>query len=53
MLIPWEVMTSQRGVGNKIYWKLTNIALVIQTIHERIIKEERFHMQIHYLGHLL
>jgi hypothetical protein len=44
MIIPWGVMTSRRGsIVDKIYWKLTNIALVIDAIHERLIKEERIH----------
>ena len=38
-------MTShKRRVIDKICWKITNIALVIEAIHERIIKEEEFHI---------
>jgi hypothetical protein len=45
MLIPWGVMTSQvKSIMNKIYWDLENIALVMDAIHERIVKEERFHI---------
>ena len=45
MLIPWGVMTSHiRSIIGKIHWKLANIALVIDAIHERIIREEIFHI---------
>ena len=45
MLITWKVMTShRRNIIDKIYWRLTNIALVIDAIHERLVKEDRFHI---------
>ena len=45
MLIPWGVITSHiSGMMNKICWHLTNIALVIDAIHEKVIKEERSHI---------
>ena len=45
MLIPWGVITSHvRSMMNKIYWDLTNVALVIDAIHEKVIKEERSHI---------
>jgi hypothetical protein len=45
MLIPWGVMTShKRSIIDKTCWKLTNIAMVIVAIHEKVIKEERSHI---------
>ena len=45
MLIPWGVMTlHKKSIVDKIYWKLTNIALVIDAIHEKVIKKERSHI---------
>ena len=39
MLILWKVMTlHKKSISGKIYWKLTNIALVNDAIHERINK---------------
>ena len=54
MLIPWGVMTSHRkSMIDKSCWELTNIVLVIDTIHANYDRGEEIHMQIHYLGHLL
>ena len=45
MLIPCGVMTShKRSIIDETCWKLTNIALVIVAIHEKVIKEERSHI---------
>jgi hypothetical protein len=45
MLITWGVMTSYtKSIVGKIYWELANIVLVIEAIHERIIREEKSHI---------
>ena len=46
MLIPWGVMMTshKRSIINKICWRLTNITLVIEEIHEKVIKKERSHI---------
>ena len=48
MLIPWGVMTShKRSIIDKTCWKLTNIALVIDAIHEKVNKgREDSHINI-------
>jgi hypothetical protein len=39
MFVPWGVVTSHtRSISGKIYWKLTNIALVNDAIHEKVNK---------------
>ena len=39
MLILWKVMTYiKKSICGKIYWKLTNIALVNDAIHEKVNK---------------
>ena len=44
-IIPWGVVTSHiQSISCKIYWKLVNTTLVTWTIHESILKEERFHI---------
>ena len=45
MLIPWGVMTShKRSIIDKKCCKLTNIELLIDTIHEKVITKERSHI---------
>ena len=48
MLIPWGVITlHKKSIVDKIYWRLTNIALVIDAIHEKVNKgREDSHINI-------
>jgi hypothetical protein len=39
-----DVFTYKRSIIDKIYWRLTNKALVIDAIHEKVIKKERSHI---------